>query len=215
MNRCSPGALFAAALRGHDVELLEEAAPSRPLAAWRWMHATASDQVVLEACEGTTLDVGCGPGRMAAELTGRGVPALGIDVVPEAVAQTRARGATALERDVFDPVPGSWRTVLLADGNIGIGGDPVRLLGRAADLLEPGGKVVADLAAAGLASGVRTHWLSGRGMVSTPFTWAVVGPGEIALLAHRVGLSLERIERSGDRCFAVLRKSDDGAASTA
>ena len=40
------------------------------------------------------------------------------------------RGVTFLERSVFDRVPGAgrWRTALLLDGNIGIGGDPVALL---------------------------------------------------------------------------------------
>ena len=42
------------------------------------------------------------------------------------------RGVTGPARDVFDPLPGEgrWETALLADGNIGIGGDPVALLRR-------------------------------------------------------------------------------------
>jgi hypothetical protein len=39
---------------------------------------------------------------------------------------------------------GSWERVLLADSNIGIGGDPVRALRRVADLA-PGGIVVAEI----------------------------------------------------------------------
>ena len=40
------------------------------------------------------------------------------------------RGGAALRRDVFAPLPGEgrWYTALLADGNVGIGGDPVALL---------------------------------------------------------------------------------------
>ncbi len=65
---------------------------------------------------------------------------LGIDVVPEAVEQTRRRGASALQRDLFDALPGEgrWQTALLADGNVGIGGDPVALLARTRDLVQPG-----------------------------------------------------------------------------
>ena len=42
----------------------------------------------------------------------------------------RRSGAPALRRDVFEPLPGTgrWQTVLLADGNVGLGGDPWRVL---------------------------------------------------------------------------------------
>ncbi len=70
---------------------------------------------------------GAGPGRLTAALARRRQVALGIDVVAEAVGQTRERGGSALHRDVYDTVPGEgrWHTALLADGNVGIGGDPV------------------------------------------------------------------------------------------
>ena len=78
--------------------------------------------------------------------------ALGIDVVHEAVGQTRARGAAALRRDIFGAVPGEgrWQTALLADGNVGIGGDPVALLRRLRRLLLPGGRVVVEVAPPGV-----------------------------------------------------------------
>ncbi len=93
----------------------------------RWSRdADAVDLQLVDACTGPTLDVGCGPGRLTAALARRGTPALGIDVCAEAVSQARLRGAAALRRDVFDPVPGEgrWHWVLLADGNIGIEGRP-------------------------------------------------------------------------------------------
>ena len=51
-----------------------------------------------------------------------------------------------VRRDVLGPLPGegTWDHVLLADGNIGIGGDPLRLLHRAAHLLRPGGTVLVE-----------------------------------------------------------------------
>ena len=60
-------------------------------------------------------------------------------------------GALALQRDVFGYLPGTgrWATVLLADGNIGIGGDPVALLRRAQNLLRPGGAVVTEISPPG------------------------------------------------------------------
>ena len=82
------------------------------------------DRLLLGHCRGATLDVGCGPGRMSAQLAELGHSVLAVDVVPEAVDLARARGVAALQRNVFDPMPGEgcWDTVLLADGNIGIGG---------------------------------------------------------------------------------------------
>ena len=109
-----------------------------PLPVGRWRsNADAEDCALLDHCVGHTIDVGCGPGRMSEHLMARGHGVLGIDLVAEAVRQARRRGVAALRRDVFAQLPGEgrWDTVLLADGNIGIGGDPVALLdarGRAA-----------------------------------------------------------------------------------
>ncbi|HEX4258850.1 MAG TPA: methyltransferase domain-containing protein [Streptosporangiaceae bacterium] len=105
------------------------------------------DASLVERCQGPTLDVGAGPGRLTVALTERGIPALGIDVTPNAVRQTRSAGALALMRDVFGHIPGAgrWRTVLLADGAIGIGGDPAALLRRIGDLLAPQGRALVEL----------------------------------------------------------------------
>ena len=207
-HTCSPGALFAAALRGDNVHLVDETSRSRPLAVLRWTTTDSSDRFVLESCEGPTLDVGCGPGRMTSGLAELGTVTLGIDVVPEAIQQTRARGAQALLRDVFAEVPGHgrWSTVLLADGNIGIGGDPKRLLARVADLLAPGGRVVVDLAPPGRASNVREIRLSGGGLVSHPFPWAMVSVDAIEELAAAAGLTVLRTHDYEGRWFAVLSK---------
>ena len=71
----------------------------------------------------------------------------GVDSSATAVEMTRQRGGTAIHRDVFAPLPaeGSWAQVLLTDGNIGIGGDPVQTLRRAAALLAHGGIVVVEI----------------------------------------------------------------------
>ena len=92
------------------------------------------------------LDVGCGPGRIVAALAAEGRIALGVDPSPAAIAEA-ARRAPRAAPSVFDPLPGErrWGTVLLLDGNVGIGGDPVALLARAAWLLRPGGVVVAEV----------------------------------------------------------------------
>ena len=50
-------------------------------------------------------------------------------------------------RDVFGRIPaeGRWRHVLLADGNVGIGGDPAALLRRVAALLADAGTALVEL----------------------------------------------------------------------
>ena len=99
-----------------------------PLWADDWRRLRPGDASLIDRCSGPTLDVGSGPGRLAVALAERGVPTLGIDVAPHAVSVARSAGSLTLLRDVFSRVPGTgrWKIVLLADGNIGIGGDPSR-----------------------------------------------------------------------------------------
>lgn len=167
------------------------------------------DRRMLDLCAGPTLDVGCGPGRLAAELAERGQVVLGIDVLGEAVGHTRRRGASALRRDVFGALPGEgrWETALLADGNIGIGGDPVALLHRLRELLDPRGRVVVELAAPGAepTTGWATlHW---GGDTSEPVRWAVVGVDHIAHHAGEVGLDVAGLHELGGRWCAVLEEA--------
>ncbi|MBA3308523.1 MAG: class I SAM-dependent methyltransferase [Nocardioidaceae bacterium] len=199
--------LWAAALRGEPCQVLGAATDPSLLPLWRWSRdADDQDEAVLLHCHGATLDIGCGPGRMTEALSLRGKAALGIDVVLEAVEQTRARGANALVRDVFMPIPGEgrWDSALLADGNVGIGGDPLRLLRRTRELLSPRGRVVVDLAPPGRRSGTRDIRLEVAGVQSTPFPWAVVTPAALHALAEAAAFEvLEVLERRG-RWFASL-----------
>ncbi|MGH3346947.1 MAG: class I SAM-dependent methyltransferase, partial [Nocardioides sp.] len=124
--------VFARALQGQQCHVVEVDgyAEARLLPVGDWVRAAdGADRLLLDRCIGPTLDVGCGPGRLSERLADLGHVVLGIDVVPEAVRQTISRGAIALRRNVFATLPGEgrWSTALLADGNIGIGGDPVTL----------------------------------------------------------------------------------------
>ena len=80
------------------------------------------EQAVLTGLVGPVLEVGCGPGRLVAELARTGRPALGIDVGPAAVALANANGAPILRYSVFDRLPGEgrWPTVLVFDGSVGM-----------------------------------------------------------------------------------------------
>ena len=133
---------------------------------------------------------------------------LGVDIVGEAVVQARARGVAAVRRNVFDAMPaeGRWETVLLADGNIGIGGDPAALLRRTAELLQPGGRVVCDLAEPG--TGVRIHAarLIAESKWSPTFRWARVGADAVQELAEDADFRVLRVGERRGRWFAVLTR---------
>ncbi|MER5437296.1 class I SAM-dependent methyltransferase [Streptomyces sp. NPDC002790] len=186
-----------------------------PLEVERWCaRADAVDRQVLDRCEGAVLDVGCGPGRLVAELAARGRTALGVDVSDAAVAHSRGLGGQALCRSVFDPLPGEgrWNTVLLMDGNIGIGGEPHTLLTRLAQLLAPGGLLVAESAPVDVDERASVQVTDSPGQAQQPgqtgghhFPWARLGTP--ALLRYAAGAGLRPIDQwsVGGRCFAALR----------
>lgn len=201
--------LFDTALAGARCVL--HGMPTGPveLPVSRWASTCdATDEALLNGCSGATLDIGCGPGRFTQELSTRGLVALGIDVAPRAVRQTRDRGAHALRRDVFDPLPaeGRWESVLLADGNIGIGGDPLRLLRRVHELLAPAGRAVVEVGPSGTAAAAHQVHLEVAGRLSHPFSWAVLGPEALCVLAELASLRTLSITSHGGRCFVQLAK---------
>jgi SAM-dependent methyltransferase len=198
---------YHAERRGEECFLHGLATGPRRLPTGVWDgDVSASDRALLAHCTGATLDVGCGPGRMAGHLARRGVQVLGVDVSEAAVVRARTRGVAAVCRDVFGPLPGEgrWFTALLADGNIGIGGEPERLLARLRVVLAPGGRVVADLAAPGTGLCRLTATLEHAGAHGEPFPWALVGPEALPAVARGAGLHVQRVRAVGGRWFAVL-----------
>lgn len=199
--------VFSHALRGHPCEVVGLHAEPLILPVHQWTRsADADDLRLLGLCVGPTIDIGCGPGRLTKALAQVGHIALGIDVVEEAVTRTRDRGGLAMLRNIFDPVPGEgrWQTALLADGNIGIGGDPGALLERALGVLAPGGRIVAEVAAPGASS--TSGWVTLESALhrSRPFRWAVVGIDDAARLTRSVGLRVSSRHQIGHRWFVVL-----------
>jgi SAM-dependent methyltransferase len=178
-----------------------------PLPVARWAGSVdGADETMLAAAPGPVLDVGCGPGRLTAALHSRGVDVLGLEILPRVPVLARRAGAPLLLGDVFGPVPreGQWRTVLLADGNVGIGGDPVRLLRRVRALLTPAGRVVCELHPDGDGAASGPVRLEGLGAASSWFPWTVLGPHGVASAAAAAGLLVERTWADGTRAFAVL-----------
>lgn len=203
--------LYQDALRtGRRLRLATSDGQRLPFPLGRWTApADAVDESLLDRCLGTTLDVGCGPGRLTAALSRRGRPVLGVDVAPAAVESTTARGGWALRRSVFDRLPreGRWDTVLLADGNLGIGGDADALLLRCRALLSAGGRVVVEPEPVEVDEVVDLvlQVRDGAPAASRPFRWARVGPAATVRRAAAAGLEVEELWRSGGRCFVVLQ----------
>jgi SAM-dependent methyltransferase len=175
----------------------------------RWHgQPTPAESRLLAAVNGPALDVGCGPGRLVVGLARLGVLALGVDPAPGAVNAARRRGAAVLQRSIFDPLPreGRWGTALLVDGNIGIGGEPVRLLARCRALVSSGGTIIAELHPPGTGY-VRHRARFETGVAAGPwFGWAQVGVDAIDSMASLAGLTVERIDHfaAEGRWFAHL-----------
>lgn len=202
------GELYEAALAGRGSVEVEDADGVRmPLLAVRWLRPIPGDTSLLDRCRGPVLDVGSGPGRLTVALAERGVPALGIDVTPYAVRLARSAGALVMMRDVFERVPaaGRWATVLLADGNIGIGGDPAALLRRIGELLAPCGVALVEVQPTGVPLRRELVRLRRRDVAGAWFPWAVVGADGLADLAGNAGLTLGETWVAGGRWFGALR----------
>jgi SAM-dependent methyltransferase len=209
-------AVYEEGLRGNAAVVVRYSdGRSHPLDVGRWHGpARGADRSLLTRVDGSALDIGCGPGRLVAALAQRGIYALGIDIAPAAVGLTRQAGGRALQLSVFDDIPGSWDVAVLADGNIGIGGDPVRLLRRVAELLAPAGRVLVELDPPRSGAGTEQMRLEDAdGRAGAWFPWAHVAADAIAPVAEAAGLRVVEEWTAPDqptpvsRWFAALAKA--------
>jgi SAM-dependent methyltransferase len=204
------GNLYDRALDGERCWLRHDDGRLDRLPVRSWLGGSTGDErfdhALVGLCDGPTIDLGCGPGRLVAHLVQRGVPALGVDQSATAIALARRSGAPALRRDVFDPLPGTgrWHNVLLADGNVGLGGDPWRILRRAGELMRQGGRCLAEFDSA--IEGVHSGWvrLESSHTIGPWFRWASVGIDCAARLADDVGLAVAGVHPIGRRVVASL-----------
>lgn len=192
--------MTAACLRAADGTVV-------PLDLARWHDRPTHEELeLLGRALAPVVDLGCGPGRHVVALGERGVPAMGVDAAPAAVARARTSGALVLERSVFARIPGvnRWGTVLLLDGNIGIGGDPVALLRRAGALLRPDGVVLVEVDAPGAATRTLEVSMEHGDVRTATFPWALVGVDGLPALAAAAGLRVVELWRGGERWFSQL-----------
>ena len=178
-----------------------------PLPIDRWLaDADAVDEQILAGVEAPVLDLGCGPGRHLAALRAAGKRGLGVDLSPVAVEIARGRGADAINGSLWSQVPraGTWRTVLLLDGNIGIGGAPILLLRRAGELLAGAGAIVVEVDPRGAPTRRVRVRLEAPGVVSEWFRWARVGVDGVADVARCAGLGVAEVQTLAGRTFVTL-----------
>lgn len=203
--------MYGEALQSHDlqVHLRREDGGVGRLPAARWCEPLDEvDRSVVDRLDGATLDIGCGPGRFVTGVAAQGVPCLGIDISPAAISMTLQRGGAAVQRDVFGDVPcaGRWRWALLLDGNIGIGGSPVKLLARASELITASGRLLVEVEPPGGLSGSQRVRLETGVRVGQWFPWAWVALDGLAAVALEAGLRVDSTWSEGGRWFGELAR---------
>ncbi len=203
------GALYDAALTGRRCWVRGADYQTRVLPVDRWLSDCQDDPfdaALVARAEGPTVDLACGPGRFVAWLAREGIPAVGIHQSAVAVHLAEQRGARALRGDVFDMLPreGWWQTVLLADGNVGIGADPLRLFNRCRALLREGGHCVVEFDPSAIGATTTMLRLETDDEVGPWFEWATVGLDAVEEFGARVSLRLKDVEIIGERGMAEL-----------
>jgi len=206
------GAALRRAARGEDagLRLLDRAGTAvRRIDAAFYQDLRPGDLGLLTRCGPDTIDLGCGPGRLTGALIAGGRRALGVDVSAQAVRYTRQRGAPAVHGSLFHELPdeGGWATAVLADGNIGIGGDPVRLLRRCKSLLHPRGELLVEVDPPGSHTWQGEVTLDDGDRVSDRFGWAFVALDDIAHIAGEATLRLVETWTEADRWFVCLSRA--------
>jgi SAM-dependent methyltransferase len=169
---------------------------------------TPIELVLLDRAAGLVVDIGCGPGRHARLLQGRGLPVVGLDRSAAALSVAKGLGLRhTLQVDVLDgPLPSGIGTSLLLDGNLGLTGRvpaAVRLLGRLADAAAPGGRLLVDgRAPVGCRHRrleLRSEYLDAAGPW---FDWLIVDLPSLVGLAAVSGWRLELALTQGRRYWA-------------
>lgn len=108
------------------------------------------DKRAMEYVDGRVLDIGCGAGRHALYLQGRGFDVLGIDYSPRAIEVCRRRGLIRAEVAAITQVSrslGTFDTIIMMGNNFGLVANVKRarwLLGKFAAMTSADGRIIAQ-----------------------------------------------------------------------
>lgn len=105
------------------------------------------EQIAIENCTGTVLDVGCGAGPHIRALSAKGINCEGIEVSSKAATYLREEGFTIYAQDFLAFSEKQYDTLLLLMNGLGLAGklqDLSQFLLHAKSLLKEGGKILCD-----------------------------------------------------------------------
>jgi SAM-dependent methyltransferase len=168
-----------------------------------------AELVALGLCRGRVLDAGAGVGSHALVLQRRGLEVCALDIAPLAVEIMKKRGVRDARRgDVFTFAGSGFDTLLMLMNGVGVVGDLggfERFLGRADELLAPGGQVLFDstdvgrITKPGEQAALRRRRRAGRyggevrfriaykETIGPPLSWLFLDPDRLRTLARRGG----------------------------
>ncbi len=201
-----------------------------PMAGW-----PVAERAAMRYVRGRTLDVGCGAGRVALHLQGRGADVVGLDASPGAARGARRRGVQRVLRttvaELGDGI-GDFDTVVLFGNNFGIHGSTAatrRALRHWAQVMAPGARLLAEstdpsggaaplVDAAqrarnrrhGAPVGQVTARVRYHELRSAWFEWLFVSPAELRRLVRGTGWTVRTVLDDGREVpfVAVLERSD-------
>jgi SAM-dependent methyltransferase len=154
---------------------------------------------------GRVLDVGCGVGRHARWLGGRGIEVDPIDLSQEMVAVARAQGVPARVASAFALAPGErYDAALLLGNSLGLCGSRVRLRDLLRALFDRAPLLVADSADLGEEGAEVRARIEYGGEVGAWFDWLHVTREELDRAARELGLHLEWVAQAADGAYAAL-----------
>ncbi|MEL7001210.1 MAG: class I SAM-dependent methyltransferase [Bacteroidota bacterium] len=177
------------------------------------------EQLAIEECSGSVLDIGAGTGVHALILQDIGLDVTAVDISPAAVEVMEMSGVNkAIQNDVRHIRNEKFDTLLLLMNGLGIAGKLEELpnyLITFKNLLKPGGKIVLDSSDVSyLQNPVNSNSYVGeieyqyehKGEKGKPFNWLYVDKQTLENEAMKLGLSFEIIyEDENDQYLAVLQ----------
>jgi len=189
------------------------------------------EQLALESCSGSILDVGAGVGRHSLALQERGRAVTALEVEPELVGVMSERGVTeAVEGSVFSLVGRQFDSMLMLMNGFGLVGTPVgaaAFFEHARHLLTPQGQILCDsldvrqtvnpvhLAyqktnlCQGRPAGQMRFWIEYRGQRGEAFDWLHLDFDSLRTLAQAHGVSAEMLTREESGNYLARLVYDD------